>query len=159
MNWWKGGAYTLAIREEIVVSVTHKQTKVTKDISGFGMDKTFVFTDGWSDFGAALVKKPLPPARLCNFFAKKTKEGPWSQDCAISKSKAFEKFVASIHESWQQERMEASGSSHDKAAQEAKAQLQEITAERKRNNSKVAREKAEEALASRKAKRTIKLAE
>jgi hypothetical protein len=156
---WRHGSYLLGMNGSKIVEVIHKVSGAKVDISSLGLDSHYQLTENWSEVSAALVRKPLPPVRLSTLFSKKNKEGPWKADDKEFKAQAFQKVCVAIADEWDRVRRLASDGCLQTEALSTKAQLDEMQSEKRKAISHNAREKAMAALAAKKQRRTISLAE
>lgn len=136
--------------------MTHIPTGDVAEVGDdFHITRDWVMYENWSDTSAYIQKAPRPPYKLIIFWAPRARSGPYSQTHYTgTKSKDLDKEMNAewdIFEEAQRGGMKAG------AAEEAIECLQKMKSEKKRDALSKAREKAKEAVAKKRAKRTINL--
>lgn len=142
---------------------THLLTKILHvapgdeaDVSAdYHIKQDWNLQENYSDMGSFIRKLPRPPYKLHIFFSGSARAGPFRySQVSGQKSKQWEKEVVAKYDTFMTEK---GGGMTKGAATEAMHKLSELKLERKRAALEKARAKAKEAVAKKKARRTIAL--
>ena len=151
---WKFGVYRPEYdSKDMLIKVKHINGDVV-DAKGFGITREFSIMDNFSDMAAAFIKRPLPPIKINGFF-KTTNQGIYKLPPITSTAKPFLESCKAAREKWDKERQASlTGSSSSTQSQQV---VTEVATKKRRLSAAAARNKAVEALAAKRAKRSTSL--
>ena len=115
----------------------------------------FVFTENWLYCSASVTMSPLPPIKLCRFFAKDGSR-PWILKAITQRNAEFDCMVSAVIEEHTKAHKAAS-SVEAVVTRTPIAEVQNIVHENQKARCKRAREKASEAWDAKVSRRTIVL--
>lgn len=128
---------------------------VAVDNSGVNKDH-YSLQDNWSDWGAAFVRRPMPPIK-CHIFFKTGKheeaKGPYKVKQFTASSKDLNSYTAGVHDEWDRKRKASEEGVATK--EEAQVALQALAKEKRQALAEKAREKAAEVVAAKRRRRSL----
>lgn len=153
INFLKVGGYQLHFGENgLLAEIEHSATRTRVPVpTAAKVDKSYALVDNFDDMGAHLLLKPLPPLYLHVFFDAKNKQGPHSVPMFVGRPKDMAKLAQNTFEAWEKDTLMMKGMAHSSAL----GALSDHYQEKNKEAMSKAREQAREALAVKKARRTI----
>jgi hypothetical protein len=155
---WKDMIYSVSLDVDgKFVSVTHNPTSEVADVTRYSMDREWTLEGNYGDMVASFTRPPFPALKICTFFDKKNKKGPWSYGTVFygGQNKDFMKIVEAHHETWSEARKGAAPS----AAQQSDVSkaLKTIREDKAKESSTKSKDKLAAAHAAKKQRRSIVL--
>lgn len=154
---WLAGAYTLKWAESgRLHSIKHTNGDIIEiDEPDCPVTRTWALEQNWLDYGAFVVKEPMPRYYLHDFF-KKAQSGPYALTYYTGKSKPLERDILAIHSALETKR----SAEADIAAPntEVVRKLESHASAKRKQALEGARERARASLQAKKKARTVTLA-
>lgn len=154
---WKKGCFELFFHKETkkLIKVTHLPTKTDADQlpADTHIDNTWIMDQNWSDLCAWIKKPPYPAVKLRALFSKD--KGPNLTLAITSRTKEWIQMITEVHGQWEDDiRKTKEGNISDTKVRE---QLEKHASTKKEAQMVNLRDKAQQRLKAKKAKREVKL--
>lgn len=157
---WKYGAYTLRFDQTKLVEITFRNGDKAAVPADSGITNDYKLIRNYSDYRAALEKKPFPEIKLALFFERGM--GPYHFPKPFSvRCKEYPALVAEMYASWEDDRAKAGTGNHKEevAVAEAKETISRDRNAKRKEQLDAARAKAQAVMKAKRAKSSISLKE
>ena len=151
---WAYGSYRLELGASKTIKTIKFRSGDAVDVEGQQLNDDFCVVSNWSDWRAALEKKPFPPLKLHLFFESKA-QGPYKFGKPwTASSKEYEVLVGQIDEQYSKDKLKLTGLKKD---ENVTKELKVLSTERKMASMAKARAEATKKLAEKRTKQVINL--